>query len=296
VLGFVHDVDTDASKVDKEKLEEEINMENPKDLCGAQSETALQQNLVMQYLAHEGYVETVRLFAEQVHSSSGLLHSPDSQPKVSEYKEDLDAVHRQSESLFVLRRRLPANYSEIRAAILTGDVDQALKHTNAHYPSVLQENENIYFKLRCRKFIEMITKTTDLQAPFKAKNSNQESRHGQKATTESAAYDKHMDVDDSNDSDRMDTEESTFLSRQADLVNDALQYGQELQLEFKDDLRREVKQALKDTFALIAYPDARQSSLAPLLEADGRISIAEELNSAILGKCSGLCSDFHFVC
>ena len=142
----------------------------------------------------------------------------------------------------------------------------------------------------------MITKTTDLQAPFKAKTSNQESRHGQKATTASAAPDKHMDVDDSNDTDPMDTEESTFLSKQADLVNDALQYGQELQLEFKDDPRREVKQALKDTFALIAYPDARQSSLAPLLEADGRISIAEELNSAILGECSGLSHDCHFIC
>ena len=60
-------------------------------------------------------------------------------------------------------------------------------------------------------------------------------------------------------------------------------YGQELQLEFKDDPRREVKQALEDTFALIAYPDARESSLAPLLEVDGRTPVAEELNCAILG-------------
>jgi len=84
--------------------------------------------------------------------------------------------------------------------------------------------------------------------------------------------------------DHMDLEEPNLLVKQVDLVNDALQYGQELQSEFKDDSRREVKQALKDTFALIAYPDARESSLAPSLEAEGRISVAEELNGAILGQ------------
>ena len=84
--------------------------------------------------------------------------------------------------------------------------------------------------------------------------------------------------------DGMDIEESDLHSRQNDLTTEALRYGQELQSEFKDDPRREVKQALEDTFALIAYPDARESSLAPLLETAGRIPVAEELNSAILGK------------
>jgi len=129
----------------------------------------------------------------------------------------------------------------------------------------------------------MIAKSTELQPPSKAKSSKQ---YGQVTAKEGATYDRYIDVDNSNDTDRMDIEDSTFLSKQADLVNDALQYGQELQLEFKDDPRREIKQALKDTFALIAYPDARQSSLASLLEADGRISVAEELNGAILGECS----------
>ncbi len=82
----------------------------------------------------------------------------------------------------------------------------------------------------------------------------------------------------------MDIEDvDSVYSKQTNLVNDALAYGQELQSEFKDDPRREVKQALEDTFALIAYPDARESSLAPLLEVDGRVPVAEELNCAILG-------------
>lgn len=65
-------------------------------------------------------------------------------------------------------------------------------------------------------------------------------------------------------------------------------YGQELGAEFANDARREVKQALKDTFALIAYEDAKESSLAPLLDTEGRVPVAEELNSAILGmSCHG---------
>lgn len=74
------------------------------------------------------------------------------------------------------------------------------------------------------------------------------------------------------------------ISKQNELMSQALQYGQELRAEFKDDLRGETKKELEDTFALIAYPDARDSSLAPLLEASGRISVAEELSSAILGR------------
>jgi len=144
----------------------------------------------------------------------------------------------------------------------------------------LQENEDIYFKLRCRKFIEMIAKTTD---------SPPRSKQLQGLQKKNPASSKHRERDglsgvDDEFVDRMDLEEPNLLVKQVDLVNDALQYGQELQSEFKDDSRRKVKQALKDTFALIAYPDARESSLAPLLEAEGRISVAEELNGAILGQ------------
>ena len=63
-----------------------------------------------------------------------------------------------------------------------------------------------------------------------------------------------------------------------------IQYGQELKSEFDGDPRREVKQALEETFALIAYPDARESMLAPLLDVGERVPVAEELNAAILGK------------
>lgn len=72
------------------------------------------------------------------------------------------------------------------------------------------------------------------------------------------------------------------------LMQETIKYGQELKAEFANDTRREIKKALEDTFALIAYSDARTSSLAPLLEESGRVPVAEELNGAILGRCSAL--------
>lgn len=68
-----------------------------------------------------------------------------------------------------------------------------------------------------------------------------------------------------------------------ELTQSMLEYGMELKQEFANDPRREVKRALEDTFALIAYENVRESSLAPLLETKGRVPVAEELNSAILG-------------
>ena len=50
----------------------------------------------------------------------------------------------------------------IRSAILDGDIDRALKYTHAFYPRVLAENEHVNFKLKCRKFIEMVRKAAQL--------------------------------------------------------------------------------------------------------------------------------------
>lgn len=67
------------------------------------------------------------------------------------------------------------------------------------------------------------------------------------------------------------------------LLIEALEFGQELKAEFSDDLRPAVVKALDDTFALIAYQDARESVVGGLMEGKGRVEIAEEVNSAILG-------------
>jgi hypothetical protein len=183
-------------------------------------------------------------------------------------------------------------------SILDGDIDKALKHTMAYYPSVLRDNENIYFKLRCRKFIEMIQRSNELKAqsqPVPTPSSKHSIKRHSAATDE---YDFEMELDEQlgvhnpppswdnkDQDDELDEEDDVEeIRRKAhQLTDDTLAYGMELQAEFANDPRREVKQALHDTFALIAYENVRESALAPLLDAAGRLPVAEELNSAILG-------------
>src|SRR5271169_4795921 len=54
---------------------------------------------------------------------------------------------------------------EIRNAILTGDIDRAISLTQTFYPTVLEKNEPIYFRLRARKFVEMMRMCADGTGP-----------------------------------------------------------------------------------------------------------------------------------
>ena len=173
----------------------------------------------------------------------------------------------------------------IRAAILEGDVDKALKHTNAYYPLVLKDNEHVYFRLRCLKFIEMTRQGAELYKQTNSTSNGVKKANGHNYYEE--YVDHGMELDDqaqSNNWDRMETEDTANTqSEYYKLVGETLLYGQELAAEFKDDPRREMKKALDDVFALMAYPDPFNSKeVSHLLDPSGRVAVAEELNSAIL--------------
>jgi len=175
----------------------------------------------------------------------------------------------------------------IRAAILDGDVDKALKHTNAYYSHVLQDRPQIYFRLRCRKFIEMIRRCSELNTGSSEKRGS--ATNGHSGDSYEDVFEPDMELDDQlnghDDWDKMETEEAEADNsmKYHTLLQETLEYGQELQLEFREDGRREVKKALEETFSLLAYEDPKTSVVAHLLEPSGRVPVAEELNSAILG-------------
>jgi len=68
-----------------------------------------------------------------------------------------------------------------------------------------------------------------------------------------------------------------------DLLTQAINYGIRLRDVYINDPDKNIVKALDDTFALLAYTDARQSVLAELLDGKGRVEIAELVNGAILG-------------
>ncbi|XXH03733.1 hypothetical protein Hte_010139 [Hypoxylon texense] len=223
-------------------------------------ETELIQQLVLQFLQHDGYVETARAFAEEIHEEKKALQIDPRTPVPGiNIKDDEDAHHRQ----------------RIRRAILEGDIEKAVKYTYTYYPRVLEDNDDVYFKLRCRTFIEMVRKSAELGTQS-AKKSNGHSVD---------EIPNKMDVDENGSSDKMEEDGLEAQTAQDDLLAKTIEYGQKLQAEFKDDTRRQVRRTLNEVFSLLAYSNPLQvKEVAPLLDRKGRVAVAEELNSAILSS------------
>ncbi|TLD38310.1 ran-binding protein [Venturia nashicola] len=285
---FVFDIDS-MIEMERSVVMEDIKNTPVDGLAPGLNETQLIHELISQYLAHDGYIETARAFAQEVRQENQNLATGTnitSDAKDLEPKEDTDATQRQ----------------QIRAAILQGDIDRALESMEHWYPKVLRNNETTYFKLKCRKFVEMIRRTAELVdgAPPKYTANGSSSSHDDY----NGVFDQDMELDEygtttrngnshhSNpweDGGAMDTSDDIYTSGRkemnyTDLTSETIQYGQQLRAEFDGDPRREVKKSLQDIFALIAYHDPKNSPLAYLLDDGERIPVAEELNGAILSS------------
>lgn len=97
-----------------------------------------------------------------------------------------------------------------------------------------------------------------------------------------------MEVDDGySDGEGMDTEEPPTpgddTAKFHELLTEAVQYGQQLRMDYPSDDYGGDKQYLEDIFSLVAYPDPRSSVHGHHLDASGRVAVADDLNAAILG-------------
>lgn len=91
---FAFDID---KMVQDEKSAIQAEIQSAKSSTGS-PETVFIQQLVRQYLAHDGYVETARAFAEEtVEEARALANDDDADLPDSTVVEDLDALNRQSE-------------------------------------------------------------------------------------------------------------------------------------------------------------------------------------------------------
>ncbi|KAM7190718.1 hypothetical protein V8F20_009623 [Naviculisporaceae sp. PSN 640] len=284
-LPFQFDIDGYMKKQQK-MIRDRINSADTSKLAPSLNDTELIQQLVLQFLQHDGYVETARAFAKEIHvEKSALSLDPNEHIEGINIKDDEDANNRQ----------------RIRRAILEGDIDQALKYTNAYYPNVLGDNEQVYFRLRCRKFIEMIRKEAELNLLLEKRGVTQKQpppRYqdiglGLKQEEDEEMFDtsngtgnglaKSLTAWDDDATMNDNTGEDESYGTLSKLSQDALAYGIELRTEFAADPRREVSKHLDEIFALIAYPNPlKVKEVAHLLDRAGRGVVAEELNSAIL--------------
>ncbi|KAH7192955.1 uncharacterized protein B0J16DRAFT_67590 [Fusarium flagelliforme] len=252
---FVYNID-DQMREERDRVHKAIQATDGSTLLAGFSETDLIQNLVLQFLQHDGYVETARAFAEDmVLQKNALNFDSNTEYTCVGLRDDEDANNRQ----------------RIRRAILEGDIDRALKYTNAYYPQVLQENEHVYFRLRCRKFIELVRKAAQLNM----RNEPNGNKHVNNQT---------MDVDlNGSENTSWEADGGENATELAELEHSMLEYGQKLQEEYANDPRVEVSRALNEIWALVAYQNPlKEPQVSHLLDRNGRVTVAEELNSAIL--------------
>lgn len=191
---------------------------------------------------------------------------------------------------------------EIRRAILEGNIDQALKFTNTYYPKVLKSNNEVYFRLRCRKFIEMIRRDAEENLKRDKGQQTAEDTAGNSAPVKAT----QQQLDDDEEEEKMEVDEGGEWGGEpmdddddhqhhhhhhhsspavGQLLQEALEYGQELRAEFADNggADPEMSRQLDEIFALIAYQNPlKEEGVKHLLDRSGRVAVAEELNSAIL--------------
>jgi hypothetical protein len=83
--------------------------------------------------------------------------------------------------------------------------------------------------------------------------------------------------------DDMETDGGDHGAELTKLENKMLKYGQSLQGEYASDTRKEIGKALNEIWALVAYKNPlKEPQVSHLLDEKGRVTVAEELNSAIL--------------
>ena len=151
---------------------------------------------------------------------------------------------------------------------MAGDVDGALHDTTTTFPTVLEREQGLMlFKLRCRKFVELILDTADA-----LKRTQGERADGLPKRASSTAP--------------AETAQISLAS--------ALAYGQQLELDYKDDTRPEIAAYLKRTFSVVAYEDPLNvaGEVGRIAGQESRNALAMEMNEAILGMSEELCPLF----
>lgn len=140
--------------------------------------------LVLSYLSHHGYARTARAFESQCHARGGLSTCAPSAPEpttvapasTDDYVMDMDigdGLSTTSAARPAGLTPIPADDIELRThiiqSVVAGDVDTALTATRKHFPLVLQADAGLMlFKLRCRKFVELVLEAAELKKKMTA--------------------------------------------------------------------------------------------------------------------------------
>ncbi|KAJ6627007.1 hypothetical protein B0H10DRAFT_1997686 [Mycena sp. CBHHK59/15] len=267
--GNLHDEIATSSKAKSTSATEE------------QTKSAINK-LVLSYLAHHGYAKTARAFQKQCMASSNDVST------TSDHDVDMDNAGPKTKDDALGFDGDMELRTQIVSSVVAGDIDTTLSETKKHYPAVLEVDEGLMlFKLRCRKFIELLLEATELHKKMKAEDSVDDDEMG-------------MDVDD--DAMLLSSAVLTRLSptgtkrvsfspgraaskaQVESALNQAIIYGQTLLNDYSLDKRPEVQTMFNRTVGIVAWHDPIEHGgvAAEVAGPEARVELANELNQAIL--------------
>ena len=194
-------------------------------------------------------------------------------------------------------------------SVIEGDIDTALNETARWHPKVLEREEGLMlFKLRCRKFVELILEAAELKKRMKREQALGDGKSG--------VVD-GMDIDDGLEDGvngfaggsgsgssaipikakhKHSISHSDWTGAAAaqyeSALSSAISYGQALQSDYKTDSRPEVRAIFNRTFGVVAYEDPLEAGgdVADVAGQEARVALATELNQDILRE-----SLLHFI-
>lgn len=131
--------------------------------------------LVYSFLVHHGYSRTAQVLLQNLKDTKDLNVVPEApveDVKDVAFDSKTDLVHRQGRyrtfacaptNLYslTLSCRFLSFLADIRTAIVAGDIDCAIKLTQAFFPQVLNNDDVLLFRLKKRKFIELLRLAND---------------------------------------------------------------------------------------------------------------------------------------
>lgn len=207
--------------------------------------------ILLGYLVHHGYTNTAVQFAR----STGL-----------ELEESVESMK---------------NRQRIQALMLKGRTSQAIAIVNRLYPTLLDDNKELMFRILCRQFIEIVSGCDKMECV----NTNEDSSESPVA----------MDTDEVNTEETKGSGDKSLqvinFDSDSSSVEKLLTFGRHLQTLFteitRDKPNNSLQTLLQDSFSLLAYENPYNSPVSYLLQPSQREADTADLNSAIL-KANGL--------
>lgn len=254
---FLYDIEQDMLKL-RNKVTEYIKL-----FPVNQNESQpVVHHLVQSWLIHNGYCSTAQIFSEYTKI-----------PFV--------------ENIQNIKQRL-----KIQQLVLSGKIGEAIRTTNRLYPTVLQNDQNLLFALKCRQFIEFVCGNEDYiscSTNGNDCNGNSEIKMDLDENPEELQNSNSVVVNNNSNVDDKHHENHSNHNDNCERFKLILMMGKELrsfaQKLNTDGINEMNRKMLEETWFYIAFTDPNEASL--YLNYLDRETVCQRLNNAIVNLNTG---------